>query len=533
MDIGSLREDERFEAKRCDNRLPNLFWPTYSAFANTFGGRIVLGLTEDSKDKRRLTATGVADPEKIVQDIWDQANNPQKVSVNILSDDDVRIEECEGVRVVVVDVPRAERQKRPVYINGSVNSGTYRRNGEGDYHCSIHEVAEMLRDSREEPLDSTLCTRVLLRDLDTKSVESYRNMMSSRNPGHPWNAEPNDEFLRLIGAADDDGTGNLRPTIAGVLMFGRDYSIVRELPRYMLDYLEYPDGGDEWTDRLCTDTGDWAGNLLGFYMHVSNRIGINGRRPFSLDGMVRTDDTELLKAEREAVLNGIVHADYNGSGGVRVELHPDRLVVRNPGTFRIPIALAESGGHSDPRNPNVMKMFMLVGLVERAGSGVYRMVRTCRELGLGTPVIAESSDPSTVTVTMRIDGTRHGPAEATDSCLSVLDAISGKEDATIAELAEMTGLSTSTVSRSIRRLKDSGRLSREGTRARGRWVVRRENRGMAAPSPPGASGTSRSIPLRTDRRHRSGCPLRIHPSTRGIHLDLLVVDEPVDVKHRP
>ena len=468
MDIGSLREDKRFEAKRCDNRLPNSFWPTYSAFANTFGGRIVLGLTEDSKDKRRLTATGVADPEKIVQDIWDQANNPQKVSVNILSDDDVRIEECDGVRVVVVDVPRAERQKRPVYINGSVNSGTYRRNGEGDYHCSIHEVAEMLRDSREEPLDSTLCTRVLLRDLDAKSVESYRNMMSSRNPGHPWNAEPNDEFLRLIGAADDDGTGNLRPTIAGVLMFGRDYSIVRELPRYMLDYLEYPDGGDEWTDRLCTDTGDWAGNLLGFYMHVSNRIGINGRRPFSLDGMVRTDDTELLKAEREAVLNGIVHADYNGSGGVRIELHPDTLVVRNPGTFRIPIGLAESGGHSDPRNPNVMKMLMLVGLVERAGSGLYRMRRTCRSLGLGDPEIVESTDPSTVTLTMRIAGGRRQPGSDPSS---VLDAIRKNGDATVAELAAMTGLSTSTVTRRIRQLRDSGVIVREGSKAKGRWVV--------------------------------------------------------------
>lgn len=533
LDLDDLRENERFEAKRCEGKLTSEFWPTYSAFANTFGGDIVLGLKEDPNDRRRLIAVGVGDPDKILNELWTQVNNPQKVSVNLLSEGDVRIEDVDGRNVIIVHVPRAERQKRPVFINGNMNSGTYRRNGEGDYHCSVTEIAEMLRDSRDEPMDSSLCSKVLLRDLEKETVGAYRRMMSNRVPSHPWNKEPDDEFLRLIGAAGYGDDGELRPTVAGVLMFGRDYSIVRELPRYMLDYLEFTDGSGDWTARRTTDTGDWSGNLFDFLTFVSNRINRTTPAGFALEGMVRVDDSDLQKAEREVVLNGIAHADYNGSGGVRVELHPDRLVVRNPGTFRIPIALAESGGHSDPRNPNVMKMFMLVGLVERAGSGVYRMVRTCRELGLGTPVIAESSDPSTVTVTMRIDGTRHGPAEATDSCLSVLDAISGKEDATIAELAEMTGLSTSTVSRSIRRLKDSGRLSREGTRARGRWVVRRENRGMAAPSPPGASGTSRSITLRTDRRHRSGCPLRIHSSTRGIHLDLLVVDEPVDVKHRP
>ena len=101
------------------------------------------------------------------------------------------------------------------------------------------------------------------------------------------------------------------------------------------------------------------------------------------------------------MLNGIVHADYNGSGGVRVELRRDRLTVRNPGTFRIPVGLVESDGHSDPRNSNVMRMFMLVGLAERAGSGVHRMVTTYRELGLGEPEISESVDPSTVTVSMR------------------------------------------------------------------------------------------------------------------------------------
>lgn len=256
---------------------PGEFWPTYSAFANSFGGTIVLGLTEDPRDRRRLVPTGVGDPEKIIRDLWDQANNPQKVNVNLLSEDDVRIEDEDGRRLVEVTVPRAERRKRPVYINESMNSGTYRRNGEGDYHCSVTEVAEMLRDSREELMDSALCTEVLVRDLDRETIDSYRTMMANIGGEHPWNKEPQDEFLRLIGTARFDETGTLRPTIAGVLMFGRDYSIVRELPAYMLDYLEYPDDGNDWAFRMTTDTREWAGNLFGFYMYVSNRLNWNGR----------------------------------------------------------------------------------------------------------------------------------------------------------------------------------------------------------------------------------------------------------------
>lgn len=469
MDLRSLRENERFEAKRCENRLPNDFWPTYSSFANTFGGTIVLGAAEDEKDRRRLVPVGVRDPDKIVRDIWDQVNNPQKVSVNLLSERDVRIEESEGLRLVVVTVPRADRHRRPVYINGSMENGTYKRNGEGDYHCSLPEIAEMLRDSREDPVDAALCSKVLLKDLDRSTVESYRRMMSVRLPSHPWNKEPDEEFLRLIGAAGIDDDGKVVPTVAGVLMFGMDYSIVRELPRYSLDYLEYSDGGDEWTSRITTDTGEWPGNLFEFYTYVANRLSWRGDRGFALEGAVRVDDTDLIKAERETVLNAIAHADYSGSGGVRVELRPDRLAVRNPGTFRIPLRLAESGGHSDPRNPNVMKMFMLVGLVDRAGSGVRRMFSTCRELGLGDPEIVEGTDPSTVTVSMRVSASRH--VSPVRTVPTVLEYIERHGNASIAEIASATGMSTSTVSRRIRRLKDAGAIVREGGRAHGHWVV--------------------------------------------------------------
>ena len=439
MNIDKMREGVNFEAKRCSDKLPKDFWPTYSAFANTFGGTIVLGLSEDPADKRKLIATGVENPDSVVDDLWSLLNNPIKVNVNLLLNDDISVEKVDGVDVIVVTVPRA-----------------------------------VLRDARDDSMDSSLCTRALLRDLDSKAVGAYRNMLSSRMPAHRWNKESNEEFLRLIGAADFDDAGELRPTIAGILMFGSDYMITRELPRYFLDYVEYEDG-DEWSDRLTTDTGEWSGNLFDFYTYVSDRLGWGARRPFDLDGVVRVDDSDFLKAEREAVLNAIVHADYNGSGGVRVELRRDSLAVRNPGTFRIPISLAERGGHSDPRNRNVMKMFMLVGLVDRAGSGMHRMIRTCIEQGLEAPSFTESVDPATVEVRMQIvrgasKPPTHDPAVGVTGA-RVIEYLRTNPDATMSEIATAMNTSPSTISRRIRELKEAGVLVREGSRNKGRWAL--------------------------------------------------------------
>ncbi len=88
--------------------------------------------------------TGISDPDKIIRDLWDQADNAQKVSINILTETDVHVTEIDGKTAIVIDIPRAERQKRLVFIDDSINNGTYRRNGKGDYHCSMSEIAEMM-----------------------------------------------------------------------------------------------------------------------------------------------------------------------------------------------------------------------------------------------------------------------------------------------------------------------------------------------------------------------------------------------------
>jgi len=88
----------------------------------------------------------VGNAAKLRKDFWDTINNKNKVSVNLLTDNDVEIYEENNSAIMVIHVPKAKREQKPVYINGDIFNGTFRRNWEGDYHCDRSEVLAMLRD---------------------------------------------------------------------------------------------------------------------------------------------------------------------------------------------------------------------------------------------------------------------------------------------------------------------------------------------------------------------------------------------------
>jgi predicted HTH transcriptional regulator len=88
-ELGKYRENNRIEAKKALRGLPQSMWETYSMFANTVGGYILLGV-EELPDKS-FRAVTLPDPEKLVQEFWNNINNRQKVSVNILTDKHIRI----------------------------------------------------------------------------------------------------------------------------------------------------------------------------------------------------------------------------------------------------------------------------------------------------------------------------------------------------------------------------------------------------------------------------------------------------------
>ena len=101
-------------------------------------------------------------------------------------------------------------------------------------------------------------------------------------------------------------------------------------------------------------------------------------------------------------MNTLVNADYYGRQGIVIQKYPEKFVFENPGSFRIPLQDAFDGGTSDPRNATILKMFSMIDIGERAGSGIPGIVSVWEENFKSKPLYEQTSNPSRVTTTLDI-----------------------------------------------------------------------------------------------------------------------------------
>lgn len=396
------------EFKSARGGFPGSFWESYSAFANTNGGTIVLGVVE--KNNRflfdGLTEETIIRYKKI---FWDCAHNKGKTSVCLPRESDVRIEQVDGAFILICEIPRASYEFRPVYINNSPFGNTYRRNHEGDYVCTDAEVRRMFADAEHDRHSQD--SRILVgfdfeRDIDIETLHQYRQTLASLQPTHPWTGISDMDFLKKVGAyATEYETGKEGFTLAGILMFGKYDSIVNNSgdPTYFVDYRERiaTDAPNiRWTHRIYPD-GTWEANLYQFYMRVYNRLIQSLPRPFMMKDGIRQEETPAHDAVREALINAIVHQDINAQGHIIVERTDDRLVFMNQGMMLVSRQQYFEGGRSICRNPILQKMFMMLGRAEKAGSGVDKIVSGWKYLGWPAPTVAEESRPDYVVLTLQ------------------------------------------------------------------------------------------------------------------------------------
>ena len=395
-------ENQDWEFKSAKGGVPASIYETYSAMANTSGGVIVLGVEEDKSSGKFYVDEGLKNGSKALQDIWNSINNRQRVSVNLLKNDDVSLQEVEGKTLLAIRVPKAERGLRPVSAGQNPLDSTFRRNNEGDYKCSPDEVRRMLADQSEDTTDGRILDGFGLDDLDSESLNQYRNRFASRSPDHPWLKENTQEFLRKLGGwRTDRQTGQEGLTVAGLLMFGKDDSITdtNAVPNFHVDYREVltDDPSVRWTDRLTAD-GTWNTNLFQFYERTIPKLTSDLKVPFRLEGLTRQDDTPVHEALREALANALIHADYRGQGGIVIIRRRQGVELANPGSLLVSISQLRRGGVSECRNKSIQKMFQMIGRGEKAGSGFDTILQGWQSQKWQLPDIEETVQPDRVTL---------------------------------------------------------------------------------------------------------------------------------------
>lgn len=169
-------------------------WETYSAFCNTSGGIIILGIEE--KKNGDNTIIGINDIDKMEKDIWNTANNSAKVSYNVIGNGDIYKVKIDDKNIMILDIKEAPHNKKPVYLNRKIEN-TYIRRGEADKKADNDEIGTLMAMATPKPL---LLDNFSMKDLDRETVSKFRKIVEERYPEKNYKNLNDEDFLKEIGA---------------------------------------------------------------------------------------------------------------------------------------------------------------------------------------------------------------------------------------------------------------------------------------------------------------------------------------------
>lgn len=449
------------EAKRAATALPRSVRETISAFQNTAGGVLVLGLDEAAG----FAVVGVDDPAKIASDLACLCSDAMEPPVRPL----IQIIELDGQHLVAAEIPALDRSLRPSYYRGEgMVRGSYLRVNDGDHRMSSYEV-QMVVASRGQPVDDLEAVRgATPADLEPKMVATYLKRLRETRP-YAFSGLDDASSLRRARVVVDTEEGP-RLTMAGLLSLGTFPQ--EHLPQVFMSFVSYPTTtGAEVQGTRFLDNVALEGPIPLMVRDGLSTLRRNMSRRAVVIGVGREDVWDYPQAAlREIITNALVHRDLSpASRGaqVQVEMYPDRLVVRNPGGLFGSISVGDLGraGASTARNAVLLRILEDVALpgqdrtvCENRGSGIQVAEQALRTAGMQPPRFEDSI--SRFTVTIARDPTRSSPVDErrgsrADRRAQLLEAL-GSADRSRADLAAMTGLSDQVVSRWLRVLREAG-----------------------------------------------------------------------------
>ena len=457
-------DDAEVEVKECSKDLSRDIWESVSAFANTAGGSIILGLSEaagfhpvDEFDLDRVR-------DQFVAGMGDSGPSGSKV----FNPPAYSLERAflDGSPLLVIHVEELETTSKPCYVaSKGEKRGSYKRVDDKDIVLSDNELFSISTAAKASIFDREPVIGSDATCLDASILDGTIERAAHLTPRALRDAPDRQTKLERLNFLDGSGMATKACLLAAGVYPQQFY------PRLVVDVAVFPghEKGDSGSVRFL-DRTICEGTIGEIIVETVTVISKNLRRRSVVVGMERVDELEIpVEVIREVIANALIHRDYSprcDGQAISVDIFDDRIEVLNPGGLYGTKTLSNiADGASCCRNATLMRLMSLVPLPDSAGSpaegngsGIPMVIEACKKRGLAAPEFCPKLDCFKVILHRPSSELASGASMAKKGEEYVLRLLRSNGEMSVRELVSETGLSVNQVRYRLNALISAGEI---------------------------------------------------------------------------
>ncbi len=455
------------EFKRAENKLNKDVYETVCSFNNRDGGHLFLGVADDT---REICGVNPKEIDKLLKNFTTSINNANKFNPPMYLTPEVCI--IDGKTVIYIRIPKGTQVRR---LNGRIFDRTYE--GDIDITDNAELVYKMYARKQSTYFVNKVYPKLGLDFLDLELIRKARKMAVSRMDNHAWRDMDEEEILRSSGLIlTDTDSGEEGITLAAILLFGKDSTIMSVLPQYKTDAIYRVKNLDRYDDRdvVITNLIDSYARLMEFgKKHLNDSFVLDG------DQSVSARDKIL----REIVSNILAHRDYSNAYTAKLVIEKDKMFTENSNLPHGHGELHLNRFEPFPKNPPISKVFREIGLADELGSGMRNTNKYTKLYSGGTPIFEEGN---IFRITIPMEGVAQlqvGPGDWETSKemtkemtkeieWKIIEIISANPEISAEEMARNLGMSIDKIRYRIKKMKKAHQIEHTGSTKKGRWIVK-------------------------------------------------------------
>ncbi len=330
-------------------------------FANAQGGKIYIGMDDAA------IVIGVEDHKTLMEEIPNKIKNNLGITaeVNLLCEDKLYY-----IEIVV------QTYSVPISLRGRY----YYRSGSVKHELTGVALSDFLLKKAGQTWDNMPEERATIADIDENTIKKYLQKAETGGRLPDIDGLTTEELLEKLRLSEN---GILKR--AAIVLFGKDPG--KFYPNTFVKIGRFED--DDFTIRFQEVE---EGNIIGVLEKVLRTLEYKFLiKNISFEGMSRIETLEYpVPALREMLLNALVHRNYMGAP-TQLRVYENKLQLWNHGTLPVGITLEKlTKSHSSfPRNPILAEACFKGGYIDSWGSGIMKIINSCKAAGLPTPNLEE------------------------------------------------------------------------------------------------------------------------------------------------